>query len=346
MLLDDPGASAPRPSAPPVGEPDILGAPFTCETIDLGTAGDGPLVATLVTAPAQGESRGAVLYVHGFCDYFFQREYALWWTARGYTFYALDLRRYGRSLRPHHRPNHVDDLSEYHQELDEAYRLITERDGHTTVVLSAHSTGGLVLPLWVNERQLDVAGIVLNSPWLDMHGGWVARYPGTAVVKAVAHYRPDYVLPRTVSGIYGRSLHVDHSGEWEFDTTWKSLDSFPVRSGWLSAVRRGHQQVHRGLDVAAPVLVLSSARSTRPSAMLESVHTSDIVLDVRQIRRWASSLGTHVTSIAVEGGRHDLLLSRAPVRAKVMDEIDRWLTAYVEVGERAPVAGGRQRSNR
>ena len=52
-----------------------------------------------------------MLHVHGFADYFFQTEYAEWWNARGYDFYALDLRKYGRSIRDHQTPNYVTDLA-------------------------------------------------------------------------------------------------------------------------------------------------------------------------------------------------------------------------------------------
>ena len=64
--------------------------------------------------------------------------------------------------------------------------------------------------------------------------------------------------------------------------------------------------------------------------MGEAVHRNDVVLDVEQIRRWASSLGRHVTSIAVEGARHDVVLSLPEVRARVYDELDTWLQAWVE----------------
>ena len=60
--------------------------------------------------------------MHGFADYFFQTEYAEWWTERGYDFYALDLRKYGRSLRPHQTPNYVTDLRDYFPEIDAAWR--------------------------------------------------------------------------------------------------------------------------------------------------------------------------------------------------------------------------------
>ena len=68
---------------------DILGPGYTARTLDL----HGGDVATLVHRPAEGAARGAVLYLHGFVDYFFQTHLAEFVTARGMDFYALDLRR-------------------------------------------------------------------------------------------------------------------------------------------------------------------------------------------------------------------------------------------------------------
>ena len=108
---------------PLAADVDILGEPYLAETIPLAPDDEGAVVATLVTRRAPGTARGAVLHVHGFCDYFFQTSAADFWAAQGYDFYALDLRKYGRSLRPHQTPNFTTDLAAYHEELDEAYRL-------------------------------------------------------------------------------------------------------------------------------------------------------------------------------------------------------------------------------
>ena len=76
--------------------------------------------------------------------------------------------------------------------------------------------------------------------------------------------------------------------------------------------------------------MLSSARSWFGEQTEETAATHDIVLDVEQIRRWASSVGTHVTSVAVEGAIHDVVLSRPAVRAQAYDVLGTWLEAWVE----------------
>jgi len=316
----------------PVGvATDVLGEPYVAETIELPPDEEGEVVATLVRRTGTAATTKAVLHVHGFADYFFQAGYAEWWTERGYDFYALDLRKHGRSLRPHQTPNYVTDLHDYDADLDAAWERVTERDGHTEVLLSAHSTGGLVTGLWANERRpSELAGAVMNSPWLDLQGSAVLRVVGTPALKVLGARKPMREVKRRVTGFYARSLHRDYEGEWDFDLLWKPLESFTVYAGWLRAIRDGHARLHRGLDLPCPVLVLSSGRSTQPEEMGEDVHGTDIVLDVSQIRRWATAFGPHVTYVAVEGARHDVVLSREEPRERVYDAIGTWLSAWVD----------------
>jgi alpha-beta hydrolase superfamily lysophospholipase len=308
---------------------DVLGPPYVATTLRLRPDDEGDVVATLVHRPAPEPTGYAVLHVHGFADYFFQTGAADFWCERGYDYYAVDLRKYGRSLLPHQTPNFAIDLGEYYEELDLA--LAAVREDHEHVVLSGHSTGGLTVSLWAADRRLDIAGMVLNSPWLDMHGDAITRQLALPVLHRVGSRRTRVEVPRKVTGFYARSLHHEHEGEWDFDLAWKPLKSWPVYAGWLRAVRIGQARVAAGIEVAAPVLVLSSARSGRPVSMDDpDVFGTDIVLDVEQIRRRAPMLGRHVTLAQVEGAMHDVTLSRAPVRKVVFDEVARFLTAYVD----------------
>ncbi|HJR38796.1 MAG TPA: alpha/beta hydrolase [Nocardioidaceae bacterium] len=312
---------------------DVLGEPYFAETIDLPDDEEGAVVATLVSRRADRPTTRAVLHLHGFADYFFQVPAADYWVSRGYDFYALDLRKYGRSIRDHQTPNFVTDLRDYFEEIDEAMARVRERDGHDHVVLTAHSTGGLIGPLWAHERQPGLAGMVLNSPWLDLHGNFLIRTAGTAAIDQVGARRPYLTIPRDVTGLYAQSLHKDHRGEWDFELAWKPIESWPVYAGWLRAVRRGHRLIHRGIEAGAPVLVMTSGGSAYPKVWDETVTGHDIVLNVDQIRKWAHKLGDHVTLVRIPGALHDITLSAEPVRKAAFDQISRWLEAYVEPGD-------------
>ena len=80
---------------------DILGDGYESRTIELLDDAEGPCVATLVRATPPASARMTVLYLHGRNDYFFQTEMAQHLVNAGAAFYALDMRKYGRSLRPH-----------------------------------------------------------------------------------------------------------------------------------------------------------------------------------------------------------------------------------------------------
>ena len=102
-------------------------------------------------------------------------------------------------------------------------------------------------------------------------------------------------------------------------------------AGWLRAVRAGHAALHRGLDVAGAgagarlgALLAARPRWATTCTPPTSCSTS------RQIRRWSTSVGRHVTYVGVDGARHDVVLSRPAPRARAYAELARWLTAYVD----------------
>jgi alpha-beta hydrolase superfamily lysophospholipase len=192
---------------------------------------EGEVLASLVRRRSREGSRRAVLYVHGFVDYFFQTNLADAWVRAGFDFYALDLRKYGRSLHEHQTPNYVTSLDEYHEELDEAARIIREEEGHDVLVVMGHSTGGLITSLWAHHRrgQGIVDALVLNSPWFDLNASLFQRTLGTAAVHRLGTLRPRVVVGKLGSS-YGRYLHRNSGGDWDYDLAWNPLCGFHARS--------------------------------------------------------------------------------------------------------------------
>jgi len=287
---------------------DRLLAGFEAKQLAFPGDYDGPVDATLVRLPHSNASRGAVLYVHGFIDYFFQRHMALRFAQEGYAFYALDLRKHGRSLRPHQHPSFCKDLAEYFPDLTSALAEIGE-----PVLLAGHSTGGLVCSLYAHagERREQVHALWLNSPFFDfnVHGMQRAKL---ALGAALGRWFP-FLSDPAVNPAYVKSLHRDHGGEWDFDLALKPVNGFPAYFGWLAAIRDGHAKVHAGLRLAFPVLSMHSDEA-------------DIILDWRQIARWSRTLGPRVSVLQFPGGLHDLVLSRAEIRDEVFRQLFGWLS--------------------
>ncbi len=107
--------------------------------------------------------------------------------------------------------------------------------------------------------------------------------------------------------------------------TWKPHEGFPVRAGFVRAVRRGQARVARGLAVDRPVLVLASDASGPDNRWHDALLATDSVLDVRHMAALAPRLGPDVTVVRVAGGAHDLALSAAPVREQYVREVADWL---------------------
>jgi alpha-beta hydrolase superfamily lysophospholipase len=309
---------------------DFLGSDYLRRTFDLGSDDEGPVVATLLSRPPGRPTGRAVLYLHGYVDYFFHSHVADYYVENGFHFYALDLRKYGRSLLPHQTPNFVRDIREYFPELDEAVRIIRAEDGHERLLINAHSTGGLIAALWANRNRAaeSIDAMFLNSPFFQFNVPWLTRQAMGRLSTALARIRPYATVPRGLHPTYGQSIHTDHYGEWDFDLAWKPIGGFPVRVAWLSAIRDAHARLHAGLDIPVPILVACSTASYRKATWSEAAMTADAVLDVEHIAGYASRLGRHVTIVRIEGGLHDLTLSAEPVRAKVFAELSRWLVAY------------------
>ncbi len=316
-------------------KPDLLGEGYRRLDLGLGTDpdGEGEISAVVVRRDTRAEEdvRGVMLYVHGFSDYFFQTELADFAAAHGLAFYALDLRKCGRARGAGHTPHYVSDLAYYDLELDRALGVLTDAHPGLPVVLAAHSTGGLILPLWLDRRRAagrtaPIAGLVLNSPWFDLQGKPAMRGPVTQALRVLARTQARRVV-KVPPGVYGETLHVSAKGEWEFDLALKPLAGFPITIGWLNAIRRGHARLHLGLDVGVPSLLLRSSRTHFSSTYSEASDRADTVLDVNQIARWAGCLGGATTVRPIAGARHDVFLSLPDARANAYAVLGDWLDA-------------------
>ena len=308
---------------------------FEVTTIDLPPEDDGVLVATLVRHVREDVSRRAVLYVHGFIDYFFQSHVAEAFAERGWDFYALDLRRYGRSLRAKNRPNYCADLTEYDEELNAAIAIVREEEGHETVVLLGHSTGGLIASWYLHRREAlgrsagDVQGLMLNSPFFDFAVPVPRRYL-LPIISTIGAVLPKLFDPNAISAYYGRSLLWEHHGEWSYDQRWKPIKGFPAYFGWVHAVRVAQHAVARGLRIRCPVLLQHAGRSmVARGGWKDDYLSADIVLDVAHMQALGPTLGANVTLESIDGGIHDLYLSREPVRTVALDTALAWLETHV-----------------
>ena len=75
---------------------------------------EGKVVSTFIAHKSNKERNKAVLYLHGYNDYFFQYQMGDSVIAHGMDFYAVELRKYGRSKLENQTWFELKDLSEYY----------------------------------------------------------------------------------------------------------------------------------------------------------------------------------------------------------------------------------------
>lgn len=308
-------------------EPDRLGEGFESKQLAMPDDYSGPVVTTLVRSLSVcSEVHRAILYVHGYNDYFFQKSMAQTFTDSCFNFYAVDLRKYGRSLLPGQTPFEVRDLKEYFADIDTALTIIRE-EGNTEIVLMGHSTGGLITSLYCEAHRdsLPVQGLILNSPFLDMNMSGFYEKVLVPIVSAWGRCFKNTKISQGNSTAYAESLLKEYHGEWEYDTNLKFMASRPVTAAWVRAIHQGHKQVHKGLHIPCPILLMYSSQSVQGDQWTPQHQSGDTVLDVKDIAHYGRTLGPRVTEFEVQEGLHDLVLSKPAARASVYAEIFRWM---------------------
>lgn len=311
--------------------PDILGEGFEQQTLPLGSDTEGEVVATLVRARPHAGARvfGAlrdidVLYVHGWSDYFFQADLARFFTDRGARFHALDLRKYGRSLRPGQTPGYVTALDVYDADIAAALDVMgTEGEGRR-LLLVGHSTGGLTLTLWAARHPGRAQGLVLNSPWLELQLGPLGRQALAPMVNVRARVDPLGTHPVVDLGFYTRAQREIGTLP-DSPAGWRPERGFPTHPGWLAAVIAGHARVASGVDVGCPTLVLLARHSTPPVNWHDAMRATDSVLVVDDIARAATRIARTVTISRVDGAVHDVFLSAPEARDAAYADIEQWV---------------------
>jgi alpha-beta hydrolase superfamily lysophospholipase len=315
---------------------DILPG-FLAEDLVFPNDYDGPVVATLVSRKSSIASNKAVLYVHGYCDYFFNPELAQFYNSKGFNFYAIDLRKYGRSIRTGQHFNFCKDMIEYYADLDAAISIIRGRDANTTVLLNGHSTGGLLATIYANARRNtnNIQGLFLNSPFYDFNDVWSQELLAKYVIATVGLATPFLVIPSSGLPMYGESVAAKYNrgGTAVFDENWKPVHNVPpVCAGWVRAIRNAQLLVQSTfLYIKVPTLLMHSDKSGGGATYNDSYNNSDCVLDVKEIDLY----GSHIMDIGKESlltkqvivnGLHDLSLSRTVPRADFYTKLSTWMT--------------------
>ncbi len=303
----------------------VLGGDFESRTVVHPNDYSGPVRSTVTRLRSDCGDSTAVLYIHGYNDYFFQQEEAERLADSCYHFYAVDLRKYGRSIIPGQTPYELRDIKEYYADIDSAAAMM-RHDGIRRAVLMGHSTGGLVASAYMSSHPDSIFRLlVLNSPFLEWNMSAFKRRVAVPAIGLLGRLFPRMKISQgTKDSPYGESLLCGRHGEWHFNTDWKTIAPRKVESSWIGAITRAQRAVRKG-RIGVPVLVMHSDASARGDDWHPGYQQADGVLDTDHMHRLAPRLGADVTESIVPGAMHDIFLSRRDVRDDAYRRLFDWL---------------------
>lgn len=303
---------------------DILGDGFEMTHVNQGNDYAGKVRCSVIRRKTAAKTTRGVLYIHGFSDYFFQKEMAMEYVDHGYDFYAVDLRRYGRSLQEGDKMFRVKNLREYFADIQAGVDIM-KADGITEIILIGHSTGGLSTSLYMMEApDPAIKGLILNSPFLTWNLSPAAIKLGIPVLKRIARFHPKFRVKGDGTNKYAATLARHLGGEWVYNTNWKPDIMPDVDAEWIKAIDDAQQGLKQG-EIKVPVLFLHSDKSAKAGDSMEQYKTSDAVLNVKTMAATGRKLGKNVTEVIIPNGLHDLVLSKPSVRKSVFTAIFNWL---------------------
>lgn len=301
---------------------DILDG-YEARYVNQGEAFDGPCRSTIVRKLNPRKSHKAFLYVHGFNDYFFQKEMGERFVDSGYNFYAVDLRRYGRSWEPWQYPFNVRKQTEYFNDIDSALAQI-RRDGNTDITLGGHSTGGLTVAYFgaLKGVRCGVNRIVTDSPFLEWNFSAPMRNIAAPMIEGLAKIAPNAKIKQGHCDGYAYSLLKEYDGEWTYNTDWKMIYSPPVTFSWVGAINHAQSELMKKADhITVPILVMHSSRKIDGCNYTPEFKTGDAVLDPAMLQQRGMKLGKVREVATIDSGLHDLILSLKPHRDAAYDTI-------------------------
>src|SRR5699024_3201815 len=166
---------------------------------------------------------------------------------------------------------------------------------------------------------------VLNAPWLELQGNtWLRGFANT-IADPIWRSAPERKLLLPKFDYFYQSLSNNAYGEWVLHPLWHPRYSFDIHGGWLAAVLAGHAQVHDGLDIDTPVLVMTSADSYLATKYSARMKVIDTLIYVHATAQRSMRLDNHVMLHKTPTTLHELYATPQAVLNQALDSTFAWL---------------------
>ncbi|MCR5774143.1 MAG: lysophospholipase [Lachnospiraceae bacterium] len=278
---------------------------------------------------ADNPKAGAVIVmVHGFCEFWGKyHEYAWYLWQTGYTVYFLEQRCHGYSEGRLPEPDvvHIDSFETYVKDLHGFTEQIVQREyPNLPLLLLAHSMGGAIAALYIEDYPDTFAGALLSSPMLKMNTGNITPLK-------ILFVRLYMILARKQKSLCPGQHHFDPKPDFENSSALSEarfnylfnqrLDDPHYRTsgaslGWVMAAIDANKSIIKNAGkIRIPVVLMQAGL--------------DSLVEPEGFDAFMARV-PHAKKYVYENSRHEIFNAKDEARRKyyrdVMDQLEQMLT--------------------
>lgn len=213
---------------------------------------------------AEGEAKAVIVMVHGAFEHHGRYGWLIEkWRIAGFHIIMGDLPGQGMTSRANR--GHIDAFDEYLAECEEW--IEAAYDFNLPVFLLGHSMGGLVSIRMLQEKQLNLAGIILSSPCLGL-----VHQPSKALnflLKSLNVFMPSFKVNPGIT-IEQATRNVDVIDADRNDTLYIKKVSVRWYCELVQAMQQAFEQIEKTGDI--PMLLMQSGE--------------DLIVNKRAVKEW------------------------------------------------------------
>jgi alpha-beta hydrolase superfamily lysophospholipase len=219
-----------------------------------------------------------IILLHGFNDYHYNETLHQQLLDKHYNVYALTLRNYGINKKNNDLAFYVDDFKDYFIELDKVFSLIDT--AHEEIEVMAHSTGAIIILIYLYYKKLKLRRLILNSPFLEWKNNhWILKSRLLYVIGFIfpmvclrqkevpkdlnqTHYETPSFFKEKHPNIWDVNPKKEIYGDIIEDVLPYIFHESPVYTKWACNVSYYHRVIHHSIRLDFPVVVLATREDT------------------------------------------------------------------------------------
>jgi alpha-beta hydrolase superfamily lysophospholipase len=267
-------------------------------------------------------NKKALIWIHGFNDYYYHFHIGDKLLNEGYDIYALTLRRYGEVCSNKEGLFYTNNLDEYLEDIDNVFNFISKYN-YEKIFLYGHSTGGLTSTIYCQKGEYrdKINGLILNAPFFDFNDSIFNEFLLKHIVSRIGYFFPRFKLKKYNPNKYNANSEEIYE-RFYFNDNYKLRGGSPVYAGWIYTINK-HQELikNKNISLDIPILVIYSDKTIAGNKQ----DKGDNTLDMSEINKYSDYLGNNVKEVIIKDAIHDVLCSEDKPRKEAIKCMFDWL---------------------